>query len=77
VGFAGHLNIANGSQFSAQTGINGSITDEGKVWGGSPNMPYKDYLRAHAKLRKLPELDRKVYELEKLIEELRKGTAKE
>jgi len=77
VGFAGHLNIANGSQFSAQTGINGSITEEGKVWGGTPYMPYKDYLRAHAKLRKLPELDRKVYELEKLIEELRKGKASE
>ncbi|MEO3402269.1 UDP-3-O-(3-hydroxymyristoyl)glucosamine N-acyltransferase [Mucilaginibacter sp. CAU 1740] len=77
VGFAGHLTIANGNQFSAQTGVNGSITEEGKAWGGSPYMPYKDYLRAHAKLRKLPELDRKVYELEKLIEELRKGTAKE
>lgn len=73
VGIAGHLNIANGSQLSAQTGINSSITEEGKVWGGTPYMPYKDYLRAHSKLRKLPELDRKVYELEKLIEELRKG----
>ena len=73
VGIAGHLNIAGGSQLSAQTGINSSITEEGKVWGGTPYMPYKDYLRAHSKLRKLPELDRKVYELEKLIEELRKG----
>ncbi|MDN3550965.1 UDP-3-O-(3-hydroxymyristoyl)glucosamine N-acyltransferase [Mucilaginibacter aquaedulcis] len=73
VGIAGHLNIANGTQLSAQTGINSSITEEGKAWGGTPYMPYKDYLRAHAKLRKLPELDRKVYELEKLIEELRKG----
>ena len=36
-------------------------------------MPYKEYLRAHSKLRRLPEIDRKVYELEKLIEELRKG----
>lgn len=77
VGIAGHLHIANGTQFSAQTGINSSITEEGKVWGGTPYMPYKDYLRAHAKLRKLPELDRKVYELEKLIEELRKGQAAE
>ncbi|MEN0052929.1 MAG: UDP-3-O-(3-hydroxymyristoyl)glucosamine N-acyltransferase [Mucilaginibacter sp.] len=73
VGISGHLNIANGTQLSAQTGINSSITEEGKAWGGTPYMPYKDYLRAHARLRKLPELDRKVYELEKLIEELRKG----
>lgn len=73
VGISGHLDIANGTQLSAQTGINSSITEEGKAWGGTPYMPYKDYLRAHAKLRKLPDLDRKVYELEKLIEELRKG----
>ncbi|WPU94140.1 UDP-3-O-(3-hydroxymyristoyl)glucosamine N-acyltransferase [Mucilaginibacter sabulilitoris] len=73
VGISGHLDIANGTQLSAQTGINSSITEEGKAWGGTPYMPFKDYLRAHAKLRKLPELDRKVYELEKLIEELRKG----
>jgi len=73
VGISGHLNIANGTQLSAQTGINSSITEDGKVWGGTPYMPYKDYLRAHAKLRKLPELDRKVYELEKLIEELKKS----
>jgi len=72
VGISGHINIANGTQLSAQSGINSSITEEGKVWGGTPYMSYKDYLRAHSKLRKLPELDRKVYELEKLIEELRK-----
>jgi UDP-3-O-[3-hydroxymyristoyl] glucosamine N-acyltransferase len=77
VGIAGHLSIANGSQLSARTGLNSSITEEGMAWGGAPYMPLKDYLRAHAKLRKLPELDRRVYELEKLIEELRKGTAKE
>lgn len=73
VGIAGHLNIANGTQLSAQAGINSSIGEEGKAWGGSPYMPYKDYLRAHSKLRKLPDLDKKVYELEKLIEELRNG----
>lgn len=73
VGISGHLDIANGTQLSAQTGINSSITEEGKAWGGTPYMPFKDYLRAHAKLRKLPDLDRKVFELEKLIEELKKG----
>ncbi|MFC0518450.1 UDP-3-O-(3-hydroxymyristoyl)glucosamine N-acyltransferase [Mucilaginibacter angelicae] len=77
VGISGHLYIAGGTQVSAQTGINSSINEEGQVFGGTPYMPFKEYLRAHAKLRRLPEIDRKVYELEKLIEELRKGTAKE
>jgi UDP-3-O-[3-hydroxymyristoyl] glucosamine N-acyltransferase len=72
VGISGHISIANGSQLSAQTGVNSSIKEEGKAWGGSPNMPFKDYLRAHAKLRQLPELDKKVYELEKIIKELKK-----
>lgn len=72
VGISGHLNIAGRTQVSAQTGINSSITEEGMVWGGTPYMPFKDYLKAHSKLRRLPEIDRKVYELEKLIEELRK-----
>jgi UDP-3-O-[3-hydroxymyristoyl] glucosamine N-acyltransferase len=73
VGISGHLNIANGTQLSAQSGVNSAITEEGQVWGGTPYMPYKDYLRAHSKLRRLPDLDRKVFELVKLIEELRKG----
>jgi len=77
VGIAGHLTIANGSQLSAKTGINSSIKEEGKAWGGIPYMPFKDYLRAHAKLRQLPDLDKKVYELEKIINELRKGTPQE
>lgn len=72
VGIAGHLNIANGTQLSARTGVNSSIKQEGEAWGGGPHMPYKDYLRAHAKLRQLPELDKRVYELEKIIKELKK-----
>ncbi|HEY9535550.1 MAG TPA: UDP-3-O-(3-hydroxymyristoyl)glucosamine N-acyltransferase [Mucilaginibacter sp.] len=72
VGIAGHLSVANGSQFSARTGINSSIKQEGQAWGGGPHMPYKDYLRAYAKLRQLPELDKRIYELEKTIKELKK-----
>ena len=72
VGIAGHLSVANGSQFSARTGINSSIKKEGQAWGGGPHMPYKDYLRAYAKLRQLPELDKRIYELEKTIKELKK-----
>ncbi|MFD2873049.1 UDP-3-O-(3-hydroxymyristoyl)glucosamine N-acyltransferase [Mucilaginibacter ximonensis] len=73
VGIAGHLTIANKTQLSAKTGINSSIKTEGQAWGGTPYMPYKDYLRAHAKLKQLPELDKKVYELEKIIKELKNG----
>ncbi|WP_214073091.1 UDP-3-O-(3-hydroxymyristoyl)glucosamine N-acyltransferase [Mucilaginibacter sp. dw_454] len=73
VGISGHLTIANGTQLSAQTGINSSIKEEGKAWGGSPYMPYKDYLRSYSKLKQLPDLDKKVYDLEKIIKELKNG----
>lgn len=73
VGIAGHLAIANKTQLSAKAGVNSSIKQEGQAWGGAPYMPYKDYLRAHAKLRTLPELDKKVDELEKIIKELKNG----
>ncbi|MFD0795287.1 UDP-3-O-(3-hydroxymyristoyl)glucosamine N-acyltransferase [Mucilaginibacter litoreus] len=72
VGFAGHLTIADGSQFGAQTGINSSIKEANKQWGGSPYLPYKDYLRAHVNTRRLPELEQRVRELEKLIKDLKK-----
>lgn len=71
VGIAGHLTIADKTQLSAKTGVNSSIKVEGQAWGDTPYMPYKDYLRAHAKLKQLPDLDKKVYELEKIIKELK------
>lgn len=72
-GISGHLSIANGTQLSAKTGVNSSIKKENEVWGDTPYMPYKDYLRAHAVLKRLPELDKKIAQLEKIIEELKKG----
>jgi len=72
VGFAGHLTIADGSQFGAQTGINSSIKDADKQWGGSPHLPYKDYLRAQVNIRRLPDLEQRVRELENIIKDLKK-----
>ncbi|MBE9585608.1 UDP-3-O-(3-hydroxymyristoyl)glucosamine N-acyltransferase [Mucilaginibacter sp. JRF] len=70
VGVAGHLTILKGSQFSAQTGVNSSTKEEGKQWGGSPYMPLKDYFKAHVNIRRLPELEKRVAELEKIIIQL-------
>jgi UDP-3-O-[3-hydroxymyristoyl] glucosamine N-acyltransferase len=72
VGFAGHLTIADGSQFGAQTGVNSSIKEADKQWGGTPYLPYKDYLRAHVNIRRLPDLEQRVRELENIIKDLKK-----
>jgi UDP-3-O-[3-hydroxymyristoyl] glucosamine N-acyltransferase len=67
VGFAGHLTIADGSQFGAQTGVNSSIKQENGKWFGSPAFGYNDVLRSHLGFRKLPELEKRIIELEKLL----------
>jgi len=71
VGMVGHLTIARGSQFQAQSGISRSIKQENKKWAGTPAISYGDNMRSNVVVSRLPELEKKVYELEKLIAELR------
>ena len=67
VGVVGHISIAKGSQVQAQSGINRSITDENKKWGGSPAFPYNNELRSQVLYSKLPELEKRIAELEKQL----------
>lgn len=67
VGVVGHITIANGSQVQAQSGISRSITDEGKKWMGSPATSYNDHMRSQVVINRLPELEKRIQELEKKI----------
>lgn len=67
VGFAGHLKIANNSKFGAQAGIGKSIKKEGEAFSGSPAINYKDYYKSYAFFKKLPEMMKRVEELEEKI----------
>ncbi|MFD1258961.1 UDP-3-O-(3-hydroxymyristoyl)glucosamine N-acyltransferase [Mucilaginibacter terrae] len=71
VGIVGHISIAKGSQIQAQTGVNKSIEEEGKKWGGVILQPYQGFLRSHLIVHQLPELKKRIEELEKIIAELR------
>jgi len=71
VGVAGHITIAKGSRIQAQSGINRSIIDEGKKWGGMIVQPYQGFLRSQLIVHQLPELKRQIDDLEKTIAELR------
>lgn len=71
VGVVGHIQIADGSQVQAQSGVNRSITEPNKKWGGSPAFAYQSQLRAQVVAQRLPELERRIYELERLIKEAR------
>ncbi|HLT42571.1 MAG TPA: UDP-3-O-(3-hydroxymyristoyl)glucosamine N-acyltransferase [Sphingobacteriaceae bacterium] len=67
VGVAGHLSIANKSQIQAQSGINRSIEEEDKKWAGTPATPYATQIRIQVTTSHLPALEKRVSELEKLL----------
>ncbi|MEK7254326.1 MAG: UDP-3-O-(3-hydroxymyristoyl)glucosamine N-acyltransferase [Bacteroidota bacterium] len=70
-GFVGHINVADGSQVQAQSGVAASIAEQGSAWYGSPALPYNHYLRSYAVFKKLPDLYKKINELEKRLSERR------
>lgn len=65
VGFVGHLKIADGAQIQAQSGVAGSVKEENAKLYGYPAIDYNTYLRAFATMKKLPEMAKKLRELEK------------
>lgn len=71
VGFNGHINIANDVKIAAQSGVLKSVNEEGSIWQGSPAFEASTYLRSYITFRKLPELLRKLDELEKEIQSLK------
>jgi len=69
VGIVGHITIADGSKINGQSGVTKSIKFPLAVTG-SPAFNYVDALRAQAVSRNLPELERRIKELEKQIQQL-------
>ncbi len=72
VGVVGHIQIASGSQIQAQSGINKSIVEENKKWGGSPATSYSSQLRSQVLYGKLPALEQRIAALEAIIKEQNK-----
>ncbi len=68
VGVAGHLKIGRQVIVAAQSGVMHDIPDGGK-WLGAPAQPDRQAKREIIALHQLPELIRRVKELEKRVEE--------
>ena len=66
VGVIGHLKIGDGAIVTAQTGVPGSVAP-GAVISGSPAIDNRDWLKSIAVFAKLPELQRRVRELERAL----------
>ena len=67
VGLAGHLTVADGVKIGAQSGLNASIKTPDSVLMGSPVVNYQDWLKSVVIIRRLPELKKKVDEMEKIV----------
>jgi UDP-3-O-[3-hydroxymyristoyl] glucosamine N-acyltransferase len=68
-GIVGHIQLGDGAKVNAQSGVSKSI-EAGKAVTGSPAYDYTAALRSQAVTRKLPELEKRVKELEALVKQL-------
>jgi UDP-3-O-[3-hydroxymyristoyl] glucosamine N-acyltransferase len=68
VGVAGHLTIGDGVVATAQTGIPSSV-EAGRVISGYPAIDNRDWLKASAVFAQLPELRKRLRELERRLDQ--------
>ncbi|MBN9296840.1 MAG: UDP-3-O-(3-hydroxymyristoyl)glucosamine N-acyltransferase [Filimonas sp.] len=69
-GIVGHIQIADGSKINAQSGVSKSIKTPNSAVTGSPAHDYTSALRSQALSRNLPEMEKRIAELEKLVQQL-------
>ncbi len=67
VGVAGHLVIANNTGIGAQAGILKSIKEEGEKIIGAPAFDIKEFFKAYAVFKRLPDLNERLRELENKV----------
>ncbi|MEG0759905.1 UDP-3-O-[3-hydroxymyristoyl] glucosamine N-acyltransferase [Chryseobacterium piscicola] len=69
VGIVGHIKIGSQVKIQAQSGVNSSVNDKETIYG-SPAIAYNDYLRSYVHFRKLPELAKRINNLENTSKDL-------
>ena len=67
VGIIGHLTLANKTNIGAQSGVTKSITKEGTALLGSPAFDYLSHLKSASVFKKLPDMQKRIEELEEKI----------
>jgi UDP-3-O-[3-hydroxymyristoyl] glucosamine N-acyltransferase len=72
VGMIGHLTIGDGAKFAAQSGVLNDVPP-GEAYAGYPAGPAADWRRGVVHQRHLPDLMKRVRQLEKDVERLKEG----
>ncbi len=68
-GLAGHLTVGDGAKINAQSGLGKSLKP-GQSVTSSPAYDYNKAIRSQATARNLPEMEKRLKELEELVKEL-------
>lgn len=69
-GIVGHIQISDNVKINAQSGVSKSIKTPHSAVTGSPAFDYTSALRSQAVNRNLPELEKRIIELENLVKQL-------
>jgi UDP-3-O-[3-hydroxymyristoyl] glucosamine N-acyltransferase len=69
-GIVGHIQIADGTKINAQSGVSKSIRLPNTAVTGSPAYDYTSALRSQAIARNLPEMEKRIQELEAQLKAL-------
>ncbi len=72
-GIVGHITLGDGAKVNAQSGVSKSL-EPGKAVTGTPATDYTQALRSQAVVRRLPELEKRILELEKIIKDLQSNS---
>lgn len=71
-GIVGHIQIADGTKINAQSGVGKSIKSPNTAVTGSPAYDYTQSLRSQILSRNLPLLEKRIKQLEELVDQLKK-----
>ena len=71
VGIADHSSLESGTMIGAQSGLTGHYKKG--IYSGSPAIPHRTWLKSQALFSRLPEMNKRIKELENKLERLEKG----
>lgn len=69
-GVAGHISIADGTKINGQSGITKTVKGNNRTLTGTPADDFTPFMRIQAHVRNLPDLEKRVKELEKMVQQL-------
>lgn len=70
VGLTGHIHVADGVKIAAKSGVTKTVKTANVTLTGNPAAEQKQSLRSQVYIKNLPELEKRVQELEILVQQL-------